>query len=91
MIGNGKSYNEWEDISLTGIFIFAFGFAFNRELGIIDIQEPYSSLSVPLITLGIILLICSNFFEKKVKFPAIEFKGHDNVGICYEAAPFLWI
>ncbi|NQX66971.1 hypothetical protein HQN90_12675 [Paenibacillus alba] len=51
--------------AFMGIFIFALGFAFNRDLGIIDTLEPYSSLSIPLIAIGIISLISSNFFKKK--------------------------
>jgi len=50
--------------AFLGIFIFAFGFAFNRDLGITDTPAPYSSLSIPLIAIGIISLISSNLFKK---------------------------
>ena len=48
----------------VGIFLFAIGFTLNQTIGIIDAPGPYSSFSVPLIIIGIVLLVTSNFFKK---------------------------
>ncbi|MFC4025508.1 hypothetical protein ACFOUV_17135 [Oceanobacillus longus] len=48
-----------------GIYLFAIGFALNPTLGVPDIPEPYSSFSVPLIVIGIVLSVTSNFSRKK--------------------------
>ncbi|ASN05263.1 hypothetical protein [Virgibacillus necropolis] len=44
-----------------GIFLFAAGFAF----GTTDVSVSYASLSIPLIVIGIIILISTNFFKSK--------------------------
>ncbi|WP_249872867.1 hypothetical protein [Oceanobacillus saliphilus] len=48
----------------TGILLFAIGFALNQTIGITDAPAPYSSFSVPLIVIGIVLLVTSKFFKK---------------------------
>ncbi|MDC3414750.1 hypothetical protein [Terrihalobacillus insolitus] len=45
----------------SGIWVIAFGLA----LGLIeDVPVPFSTLSIPLITIGVILLIASNFYKR---------------------------
>ncbi|MFD1849319.1 hypothetical protein D8M05_15925 [Oceanobacillus bengalensis] len=46
-----------------GILLFAIGFTLNQTIGIIEAPEPYTSFSIPLIVIGIILLVASNFFK----------------------------
>ena len=43
-----------------GIWVFAFGFA----LKFVGVPQVNSSFSIPLIILGILLIIVSNFFKK---------------------------
>ncbi|SES07304.1 hypothetical protein SAMN05518872_10421 [Psychrobacillus sp. OK032] len=40
------------------------GFSFNQTIGIADTPEPYSTFSIPLIVIGIILGVVSNFYKK---------------------------
>jgi hypothetical protein len=47
-----------------GILLSVVGFSFNQTIGITDTPEPYATLSVPLIVIGIILLVVSNFYKK---------------------------
>ncbi|MEB6551515.1 hypothetical protein MXL46_21260 [Heyndrickxia sporothermodurans] len=61
-----RKHNKTSKLIFTlGIFIFAFGVAFNQRLGITDSPEPYASLSIPLIVLGLIVIVVSNFFGRK--------------------------
>ncbi|GAA0611157.1 hypothetical protein GCM10009001_30510 [Virgibacillus siamensis] len=50
--------------AFIGIWTAAFGIAFNRSIGISDIPDLLASFSIPLIVIGILLLILSNFFKR---------------------------
>ncbi|TFJ91696.1 hypothetical protein E4U82_16335 [Lentibacillus salicampi] len=53
-------------IAFIGIWVFAFGIAFNETIaGISGTPDLLASLSIPLIVIGIIMLITSNFFKRK--------------------------
>ncbi|ALX47668.1 hypothetical protein AOX59_03045 [Lentibacillus amyloliquefaciens] len=53
-------------IAFTGMWISAFGFAFNETIaGVSGTPDSLAALSIPLIAIGIILLITSNFFKRK--------------------------
>lgn len=55
-------------IAFTGMWIFAFGAAFNETISdVTGTPELLTSFSIPLIVIGIALLIGSNFFKKKRK------------------------
>ncbi|MEK4486077.1 hypothetical protein MHH81_10875 [Psychrobacillus sp. FSL H8-0484] len=47
-----------------GVWLMAAGFAFNQTFGIADTPEPYATFSIPLIVIGIILGVVSNFYKK---------------------------
>ena len=47
-------------LCFIGTFLSAFGIAFEI---IKDTPEPFSTFSMPLIIIGVILLIASNFFK----------------------------
>lgn len=49
-----------------GLLFFMSGVAFNQRLGVItEGPEILSTFSIPLIILGIILIVISNFFRNK--------------------------
>lgn len=52
-------------IAFIGIWIAAIGFAFNKTIGVSGTPDSLGSLSIPLIVIGILLLIASNFFRIK--------------------------
>jgi len=52
-------------LAYLGIFLFVTGIGFNQSIGYIDKSEPYTSFSIPLIIIGMVLTISSNFFKKK--------------------------
>lgn len=52
-------------LAFIGIWVFAFGIAFNTTLGISNTSDSMASLSIPLIVIGIIMLITLNFFKRK--------------------------
>lgn len=61
-----KNYKKTGKIlAYVGIWIFAFGFAFNGTIGITDPPDFLATLSIPLIVIGIIMLIGSNFYKRK--------------------------
>ena len=60
------SYNRTgKVISFIGIWMFAFGFTFNKRIGIADTPELFTFLSIPAMIIGVVLLIMSNFFKLK--------------------------
>ncbi len=60
-----KRYNKFGKILFyIGILLSAVGFSFNQRIGIADTPEPYATFSIPLIVIGIILLVISNFYKK---------------------------
>lgn len=54
-------------ISWLGFLLSIIGLMFNEGIGILaeDIPETFYPFSLPLIIIGIILLLVSNFFKKK--------------------------
>ncbi|WP_077324742.1 hypothetical protein [Virgibacillus siamensis] len=53
-------------IAFIGLWVFAFGIAFNETTsGISGTPESSAASSIPLIVIGIIMLITSNFFKRK--------------------------
>lgn len=55
-------------IAFIGMWVFAFGAAFNQTISdITGTPELLSSFSIPLIVIGIALMIGSNFFRKRRK------------------------
>lgn len=61
-----KEFNrKGKTIAFIAIWVAAIGFAFNKTIGISDTPDSLASLSIPLIVIGILLLIASNFFRRK--------------------------
>lgn len=61
-----KKNKKGKALFFVGIWLCAFGFAFNHALGIInDIPKLLSTLSIPLLIVGIILLVTSNFYKRQ--------------------------
>ncbi|NEU32150.1 hypothetical protein GN156_15460 [bacterium LRH843] len=52
-------------LAFLGICFFASGIAFNETLGVSSTSDSLASLSIPLIVIGILLSITSNFFRRK--------------------------
>ena len=53
-------------IAFIGIWVFAFGIAFNETIaGISGTPDSLAALSIPLIVIGVIMMITSNFFKRK--------------------------
>ncbi len=53
-------------IAFIGLLVFAFGIAFNETIsGISGTPESLAASSIPLIVIGIIMMITSNFFKRK--------------------------
>ncbi|WP_062052217.1 hypothetical protein [Bacillus sp. JCM 19034] len=62
-----KHTNVGKVIYWLGFVLFILGFAFNDMIGMItNGPEIFSNLSIPAFIGGIVLLICSNFFTKKL-------------------------
>jgi glycopeptide antibiotics resistance protein len=60
-----KRYNKiGKFLFYIGILLSAVGFSFNQSIGIADTPDPYATLSIPFIVIGIILLVVSNFYKK---------------------------
>ncbi|MEN1969067.1 hypothetical protein WMZ97_13455 [Lentibacillus sp. N15] len=59
-MGKHNKTSKW--IFTIGIFLFALGFAFNHGT---DTTESYTYFSKPLIVLGLIVVIVSNFLKTK--------------------------
>jgi glycopeptide antibiotics resistance protein len=60
-----KRYNKIGKILFyLGTLLMAVGFSFNQTIGIADTPEPYATFSIPLIIIGIILGVASNFYKK---------------------------
>ncbi|WML44280.1 hypothetical protein [Neobacillus sp. PS3-40] len=57
----GKFTKLGKVMAFIGIWIFASGAAFKT----LAVSEPYSTLSIPLMIVGILLLIASNFFKDR--------------------------
>jgi len=53
-------------IAFLGLWVFAFGMAFNETIaGISGTPDSLAPLSIPLIVIGIIMLITSSFKRKR--------------------------
>ncbi|MGP4074809.1 hypothetical protein [Halobacillus sp. K22] len=48
-----------------GLWIFAAGFAFSEFIGIEGMPDMLESASIPLVVIGLMMVILSNFFNKK--------------------------
>ena len=48
-----------------GLWIFAAGFAFSEFIGIEGTPDLLESASIPLVVIGLLMVILSNFFHKK--------------------------
>lgn len=51
-------------ILIIGFIFFILGIIFNKTLGLTDTPVFLESISLPLIIIGIIILIASNFFKR---------------------------
>ncbi|MBA2174847.1 hypothetical protein H0266_08075 [Halobacillus locisalis] len=52
-------------LAYLGLWIFAAGFAFSEIIGIEGTPDLLASASIPLIVIGILMLIISNFFKEE--------------------------
>ncbi|MCA1020804.1 hypothetical protein GLW04_10705 [Halobacillus litoralis] len=48
-----------------GLWIFAAGFAFSEIVGLDDTPYLLEAASIPLMVIGLLMLLSSNFFTKK--------------------------
>ncbi len=52
-------------LAYLGLWIFAAGFAFSEIIGIEGTPSLLRSASIPMIVIGILMLIISNFFNEE--------------------------
>ncbi|GGD14074.1 hypothetical protein [Pontibacillus salipaludis] len=64
MLGRGKN-TVGKVLAYLGIWVFAAGFAFSDLLGIEGTPELLETLSIPLLVIGVLMLVSSNFFRLK--------------------------
>ncbi|WP_345240608.1 hypothetical protein [Pontibacillus salipaludis] len=64
MLGRGKS-TAGKVLAYVGLWVFAAGFAFSDLLGIEGTPELLETLSIPLMVIGVLMLVSSNFFRLK--------------------------
>ncbi|KGP91275.1 hypothetical protein N780_08790 [Pontibacillus chungwhensis BH030062] len=64
MLGRGKS-TAGKVLAYVGLWVFAAGFAFSDLLGIEGTPELLETLSIPLMVVGVLMLVSSNFFRIK--------------------------
>ncbi|SDP20363.1 hypothetical protein [Halobacillus aidingensis] len=64
MFSNRKTTTgKW--LAYLGLWIFAAGFAFSEIFGIDGMPHLLESASIPMIVIGLLMIITSNFFNKK--------------------------
>ncbi|RDY66984.1 hypothetical protein DXT76_20250 [Halobacillus trueperi] len=64
MFSNRKTTTgKW--LAYLGLWIFAAGLAFSEIFGIDDMPHLLKSASIPMIVIGLLMIITSNFFNKK--------------------------
>ena len=65
MIGKGKTtIGKW--LAYLGLWIFAAGFAFSEIINGTDgMPSLLESASIPMMVIGVLMIITSNFFRKK--------------------------
>ncbi|MGR9049638.1 hypothetical protein ACQ4XT_13515 [Halobacillus faecis] len=64
MFSNRKTTTgKW--LAHLGLWIFAAGLAFSEILGIDGTPDLLKAASIPMIVIGLLMIITSNFFNKK--------------------------
>ncbi|TGB03515.1 hypothetical protein [Halobacillus salinus] len=52
-------------LAFIGLWLFAFGFAFSDSIGLEDTPDVLEAASIPLIAVGVVMMLASNFFNRK--------------------------